>query len=316
MNNKIFTIILAICGIILVALGFFGYSLYNENKTMKYAEKTLQEQKRINAKTDEAELKRIAAERETSLEEELKACLAREKTTEDEVLSPESSLNQSAESLLISLRGTWEGGGTVDGTFVVLTLMAFDGTSGWFYTNYKGRTLSSPGTLTVQSLDNKEYNIYSGNSLFAKYTNDGKLIDSNGVIMRRVSNDVPAEPFTIKIYFSNTYSEMGEYGIKEQYVYKHMIEMREGRVSGNTTFRILSRKNNKLLKEYKCGSAQNAKTDRVREAIAIQFMGTETRSGHQAKVTVESNISSGGYQIYTHSTNSDFLMYDCTLMTF
>ena len=318
MNNKVFTIILALFCLGMVALGIFGYSLYNESKAMENAEKTKREQKKSNAEADEAELKRIADERESSLEEELNASLARENATEEEFEQVTSSVNQSSaneESLLASLQGTWEGGGTVDGTFVVLTVMAFDGSSGWAYTSYKGRTIWHPGTTTVRSLGNNEYGIYNDRSLFAKYTSNGNLIDINGVTMKRISTDMPAEPFTIKTYFSNTFSKMGEYGIKDQYVYKHLIEQREGTISGNTTFRIFSREKNVLLWEYKCGSAQNARTDRVREAIGIQFLGNETHSGEKSKVTMEV-LSNGRYKIYTSSTNSDFLMYDCSLMDF
>lgn len=219
-------------------------------------------------------------------------------------------------SILASLRGTWEGTGTVDGANVVLTVMAFDGSTGWAYTNYKRRTIWNPDVITISSLGNNEYGIYNGKSLFAKYTRNGNLIDVNGVTMKKVSNDVPAEPFTITIYFSNSFAEMGEYGIKEQYAYKHLIEQREGTKTGNTNFRIFSRERNVLLWEYKCGRAQNSRTDRVRSAIDIQFLGKETHSGEQSKVTLETDYSNGKYKIYTSSTNSDFLMYNCTLMNF
>ncbi len=319
MNNKIFAGILAFFCLVMVALGVYGYNLYNESKSIKDFEITKQENTKINTEADEAELKRIAEERATSLEKELDASLVREQATEEEFEAVEASLNQdrlNAESLLTSLRGTWEGGGTVDGAYVVLTVMAFDGSSGWAYTNYKGRTIWNPGTLTVNSLGNNEYGIYNDRSLFAKYTSNGNLIDKNGVTMKKVSNDVPSEPFTLSVYFSNTFCEMGEYGIKEQYVYKHLIEQREGVRTGSTTFRIFSREKNVLLWEYKCGKAQEGKTDRLRKTTGIQFLGKETHSGEQSKVTMEVDYTSDKYYIYTSSTNSDFLMYNCTLMEF
>lgn len=319
MNNKVFIAILTFFCLVMIALGVFGYNLYNESKAIEVLDNTKQEKTKINAEADEAELKRIEAERESSLEEELNTSLARENATNEEFEQITASINQSrtnAESLLSSLRGTWEGGGAVDGVYVVLTVMAFDGSSGWACTNYKGRSTWNPGTLTVNSLGNNEYGIYNDGSLFAKYTSSGNLVDKNGVTMKKVSNDVPSEPFNLTIYFSNTFCEMGEYGIKEQYVYKHLIEQREGVRTGITTFRIFSREKNVLLWEYKCGKAQEGKTDRVRKTTGIQFLGKETHSGEQSKVTMEVDYSSGKYYIYTSSTNSDFLMYNCTLIEF
>ncbi|MBQ0049369.1 MAG: hypothetical protein KBT12_03895 [Bacteroidales bacterium] len=319
MKNKVFIAILAFFCLVMIALGIYGYNLYNESIAIKDLEKIKQEKNTIDVEADEAELKRIKAERESSLEEELNTSLAREKATDEEFEQMTSYINQNrveSGSLLASLRGTWEGGGTVDGAYVVLTVMAFDGSSGWAYTSYKGRTIWNPGTLTVKSMGNNEYGVYNDGDLFAKYTNNGNLIDKNGVTMKKVSNDVPSEPFTIKVYFSNTFCKMGEYGIEEQYVYKHLIEQREGVRTGNTTFRIFSREKNVLLWEYDCGRAQNSRTDRVRRAIDVQFLGKETHSGEQSKVTLETDYSNGNIQIYTSSTNSDFLMYNCTLMEF
>ena len=300
-------------------MGILGYSLYKDSKEFDDAIKAKQEQKKYDANSDEAELKRIADERESSLAKELNASLAREKATQDEYESITSSANQNninTESLLASLRGTWEGGGTIDGAYVVLTIMVFDGSSGWAYTNYKGRSIWNPGTITISSLGNNEYGIYNDRALFAKYNINGNLIDKNGVTMKRVSSDIPAEPFTLKTYFSNTFCDMGEYGIEEQYVYKHQIEEREGIRSGNTTFRIISREKNVLLYEYKCGKAQEGKTDKLRKAVGIQYLGKETHSGEQSKITVELDYSTGNYQIYTSSTNSKLVMYNCTLMNF
>lgn len=320
MNKKKFSIILSLFGIAIIAMGILGYSLYNASKELEDAIKAKKEQKKFEAKSDEAELKRIADERESSLAKELNASLAREKATEEEnesTTSPAANQNNvSTESLLASLRGTWEGGGTIDGAYVVLTVMAFDGSSGWAYTNYKGRTLWDFDTITISSLGNNEYGIYNGRSLFAKYNTNGNLIDINGVIMKRVSTDIPAEPFSLKTYFSNTFCDMGEYGIEEQYAHKHLIEEREGIRSGNTTFRIISREKNVLLYEYKCGKAQQVKSDNLRKAVGIQYLGKETHSGEQSKITVELKFSTGKYQIYTSSTNSKLVMYNCKLMVF
>ena len=66
MNNKKFSIILSLFGIAIIAMGILGYSLYNASKELEDAIKAKKEQKKFEAKSDEAELKRIADERESS----------------------------------------------------------------------------------------------------------------------------------------------------------------------------------------------------------------------------------------------------------
>lgn len=294
MNKKTLAIIFTLLGLIIIALCVFCYNLYDESIAMKDAEKAKQEQMKLHAETDTMEpYDTVGVDFDSSLEEEY-------------------SDSYNTEELLASLRGTWEGGGMVSGTFVVLTVMAFDGSSGWSYT-HKSKDYISPGSITISPLGNNEYGIYNDKLLMAKYNSNGNLIDNYGMLMKKVSNDVPSEPFRLKTYFSNSFCEMGEYGIEEQYVYKHLIEEREGLDTGATTFRVISREKNVEMHKFECGSPQNTQTDRVRGTIGLQYYGTETHKGKSAKVTMEMNLN-GKYSFYTSISGGDFLMYNCTLL--
>lgn len=87
MKSNTFKLLLIIAGIIIAALCCLGCFLFMESQAMKDAEieyRTMEQAKKDSLnKIEQAELLRIANERETSIKRENEASAAREKATED-----------------------------------------------------------------------------------------------------------------------------------------------------------------------------------------------------------------------------------------
>ena len=87
MKSNTFKLLLITAGIIIVALCGLGGYLFMESQAMKEAEmanSTMEQAKKDSLKIiEQAELLRIANERETSIQKENEASAAREKATED-----------------------------------------------------------------------------------------------------------------------------------------------------------------------------------------------------------------------------------------
>lgn len=220
-----------------------------------------------------------------------------------------------AATIVQRLTGTWDAYAEANGGKFAITTLVFNGTSGYMFTQGPTRQ-AFDGRIRATATSNGNYNIYLDNAFVATYTKSGQLRDKNGQVMKRVSSST-MYPVIITYYMSNTYCTMGDYGIKNQYVYKTLIEHREYDNHGVNTFKIIERGTNRVVHQYKCGNPRQGGTDRVRQTVSIIFSGKDTSDGSPVKVTSAVDYSgNGNYDFYITTSDGECRMYNSTLCCF
>ncbi|MDO4497156.1 MAG: hypothetical protein Q4B58_04935 [Bacteroidales bacterium] len=235
-----------------------------------------------------------------------------EKRAEEERQAEE--MQQQGDRIRQAIQGTWDARGELsDGTTVTLAIFVFDGQEGYVFNNKK-RTCNY-GQLDLVPSSDGGFEMQIKNRVIAYVRVGGSLVSADNFRMVKVSDSVD-RPNDLKYYKSAMCATMGNYGIKDQYVFHSLIEHRAYDNDGRSEWTIIERGSNKIEKKFACGLPSEGGTDRRRQTIGIFYYGQDTRTGNQAKITQEYHMDNGKYSFYYYISDDDYWMYNCELMQF